>query len=177
MDIIRKNRTLFAIEGFLFIILGLLAIALPGISTLGVELMVGWLFLIGGLIQGVRTFKAHNLPGFYPSLLSATLSIFIGILLLAYPLTGVLTLTILLITFFLIEGIAKIALAFQLRDLDNWGWLAVSGALALILAAIIWSGWPGTAAWVIGLLVGINMLFFGFTLLSMALSPNSKSEK
>lgn len=176
MDIISKNRNIFFAEGILFVILGTLAIILPGMSTLGVELLIGWLFLFGGIIQGVRAFKAYEQRGFWPSLLGSVVSIIVGVLLLLYPLTGILTLTLLLIVFFLLEGIAKIAFSLQMRPAARWGWLFFSGVLALLMAAIIWSGWPLTAAWVIGLLVGINMLFFGFSLITLAWSSHDKTE-
>lgn len=176
MEMIQKHRGFFIFEAIAFIILGILAVALPGVMTLGVELFIGWLFVLGGLVQGYRTLKSREAPGFWPSLISSILSIVIGVLLLAYPLTGVLTLTILLTVFFALEGIFKTILAFQIRPAQGWGWLLLSGLLALAMAIIIWSGWPGTAVWAIGLIVGINMLFFGSALLTMALSSRESAQ-
>jgi uncharacterized membrane protein HdeD (DUF308 family) len=177
IDFIQKNRNLFLFESVMFIIFGLIAIALPGLFTLGIELLIGWLFLIGGIVQGYQSFKGKEAIGFWSRFLSAILSIIIGILLLVYPLTGVLTLTFLLAFFFLVDGVTKIVWGIQMHSsLSRWGWLVFSGVISILLSAIIWSGWPGTAAWVIGLLVGINMLFFGFSLLSLTLSVG-KDEK
>jgi uncharacterized membrane protein HdeD (DUF308 family) len=170
MDTIQSHRSLFIFEGIAFIVLGALAVALPSIMTLGIELFIGWLFLFGGLVQGFRAIKSRQAPGFVPALISAALSIIIGILLLAYPLQGVLTLTVLLTIFFFLEGIIKMALSWQVRPVQGWGWLFLSGIFALALAILIWSGWPGTAIWAIGLIVGINMLFFGSSILTLALS-------
>jgi uncharacterized membrane protein HdeD (DUF308 family) len=169
-EIIQQHRSLFIFEGILFILLGILAIALPGVMTLGIELLVGWLFVIGGIAQTYRILTAHQLPGFWISLASAILSITIGVLLLAYPLTGVITLTILLIAYFFIDGIIRILLAFQLKPTQSWGWLVIGGIISIVLAGLLWAGWPGTLAWGIGLIVGINMLFFGSSLLTLALS-------
>lgn len=174
MNIIKKHRGLFLAEGIVFIILGILAVALPGVMTLGIELLIGWLFLIGGIFQGYRAFTARHEHGFYASLISAIFSVIIGIMLLAYPLTGVLTLTLLMIVYFVVDGILRLILAFQLRPLLNWGWLAVSAVFSLALGLLLWSGWPGVAGWALGLLVGINMLFFGSSLLTLALSTPSK---
>lgn len=175
METIQQHRTAFIVEGILFILLGILAIALPGVMTLGAELFVGWLFLIGGIIQGYRTLTSSEAPGYWMSLMSAILSIIIGGMFLLYPIQGVVALTILLIAFFLIEGAIKIAFGVQLKPLQGWGWLVLSGIISLVMAAILWSGWPGTAIWAIGLLVGINMIFFGSSLLTLALSFKPKS--
>jgi uncharacterized membrane protein HdeD (DUF308 family) len=175
MEDLRRSRSLFIFEGIAFILLGILAIALPGIMTLGVELFVGWLLLIGGLVQGYRTLQAYEAPGFWASLLSSLLSIVIGVLFLVYPLQGVLTLTLLLMVFFFVEALAKIIFAFQIKPVQGWGWLLVSGILALGMGLIIFAGWPSTAVWVIGLLVGINMLFFGSALLSLAYNVKKPS--
>ncbi len=168
-DFIQNNRNLLLIEGILFAILGFIAIAIPGISTLSTELFIGWFILFGGLIQIYRTFKARKESGFWGSLLVSVLYIIFGILLLIYPVAGIISLTLLMMFFFLFEGIAKIIMGFQLRPLRRWGWFILNGILSLIMAAIIWAGWPGTAFWVLGLLVGINLLFFGLSLAFLAL--------
>lgn len=166
------SRSVLIFEGILFIIFGLLAIALPGIFTLGLELTIGCLFIIAGIVQLVRTFTTKGTLGTMTALLSAVLYIVIGILLLSFPFRGVLALTILLTVYFVIEGIAKIVLAFQLKQFTGWLWLFLSGILSLALALIIWYGWPNTAFWVLGLLVGINLLFFGFSLLAVSFASN-----
>jgi len=165
METLRQHRTLLLCEGILFLVLGLIAIIVPVVFTFGFELFIGWLLLIGGAMQGWRAIKTRHSPGFWASLAAAILAIIVGVLLIARPMEGVITLTILLTLFFLIEGISKIFMAFSMREYANWGWLLFSGLLALAMAAIIYFGWPGTAMWVLGLLVGINMLFFGYSLI------------
>ncbi|MBA3957228.1 MAG: HdeD family acid-resistance protein [Parachlamydiaceae bacterium] len=169
METTQPNRTIFLIEGILFIILGLFAVALPAFFTLSIELFLGWLLLIGGIIQMYRTFTSTHTDSFYPFLIGSAASIVAGILLLAYPLTGIITLTLLLAVYFLVEGIAKMIVAMQWKPTTNWGWLFLSGVISVILAGLILSGFPGTAVWVIGLLVGINMLFFGWSLIALSL--------
>lgn len=170
MDVIQKNRALITFEGIIFLLLGIAAIAFPVFFTFGLEQLIGWLFVIGGFAQGVRAFQMWGSPGNFASLVSGILSLVVGVLLLVYPLGGALTLTLLLTVFFFLEGVFKIAFSISYREYLNWGWLLLSGVLALIMAAIIWSGWPGTALWVLGLLVGINMIFFGASLLGLAFS-------
>jgi uncharacterized membrane protein HdeD (DUF308 family) len=113
----------------------------------------------------------RHAPGFWWSLLSAVLGIAAGVVLLAWPVSGAISLTLLLIVFFIIEGVASIMYALEhKRDLSGrWGWMLTSGIIDLILAAIIFAGLPGTAAWALGLLVGINMLFGGGAMVGMAL--------
>lgn len=167
MEYIRQHRTLFIVEGVIFILLGLLAMAIPGFFTLATELFIGWLFIFAGAFQTYRAVTARG-PGFWPTLLMALVYILIGALLLAYPLTGILSLTMLLSALFVFDGVSKILMGFQLRPLNRWGYMVFSGVLSLFMAMIIWSGWPGTAGWVIGLLVGINMFFFGISLIMLA---------
>ena len=168
---LHEHWKLFLIEGIILIVLGLIAIVVPPIATLAVAILVGWLFLISGILGLVTTFWMRHAPGFWWSLLSAVLGIAAGIVLLARPLTGVLSLTLVLIVFFVIEGAASImfALEHKRERSGRWGWMLASGIIDLILAAIIVAGLPETAAWAIGLLVGINMLFGGSALIAMAL--------
>lgn len=165
MDFLKQSRGLLIFEGIVFTFLGCLAVAVPGITTLSTELFIGWLLLIGGLVAGYRSFRERHSPGFIGSLLVALLYTVFGALLLVYPLAGIISLTLALTFFFIVEGIAKIFLAFQMRSDSRWGWLIFSGLIALAMAYIIYAGWPGTAFWVIGLLVGINMIFFGISLI------------
>lgn len=170
MEWIQKNRALLIFEGVIFSILGVLAAALPGLSTLSVELFIGWLLIFGGVFQIYRTFKAgSHSRGFVGSLLTGLLYVVFGVLLILFPVAGMYSLTVLLTLFFLAEGVAKMILGFQLRPSPRWWWFVLNGILALIMAFIIWAGWPGTAFWVLGLLVGINMLFFGISLILLAL--------
>jgi uncharacterized membrane protein HdeD (DUF308 family) len=168
---LHKHWVLFLVEGIILVILGLAAIVIPPIATLAVEILFGWLFLISGIIGLITTFRMRQAPGFWWSLVSAILGITAGIVLLLWPLSGVLSLTLILIVFFVIEGVASIMFALEhKRELSGqWGWMLVSGIVDIILAAIILAGLPGTAVWALGLLVGINMIFGGSALVAMAL--------
>jgi uncharacterized membrane protein HdeD (DUF308 family) len=167
---LHEHWVMFLIEGIVLVVLGLLAIIVPPIATLAVEILIGWLFLVSGVMGLITTFWMRQAPGFWWALLSAVLGIGAGIVLLAWPLSGVLSLTLILIVFFTIEGVASIMYALEhKRELSGrWGWMLASGIVDLILAGIILAGLPGTAAWAIGLLVGINMIFGGSALIAMA---------
>ena len=172
---IREHWVLFLIEGIVLVVLGLLAIIIPPIATIAVTIFLGWLFLISGIVGSVTTFWARHATGFWWSLLSAALAIAAGIVLLAWPVSGAVSLTLLLIVFFTIEGVVTIMYALEhKKDLSGrWVWMLTSGIIDLILAAIILAGLPGTAAWALGLLVGINMLFGGTALIAMAMHARS----
>jgi uncharacterized membrane protein HdeD (DUF308 family) len=170
---LRDHWVLFLIEGIVLVALGFAAIMLPVIATLAVALLLGWLFLISGVVGLVTTFMMRNAPGFWWSLVSAVLALGAGLVLLARPVSGAISLTLILIVFFVIEGVASIMLALEHREAPRWGWLLASGVVDLILAGLILVGLPGTAAWALGLLVGINMIFGGVSMIAMALEARS----
>jgi uncharacterized membrane protein HdeD (DUF308 family) len=173
---INEHWVLFLIEGIVLLILGAAAIVLPELATITFTIFIGWIFLISGVVGLITTLWMHTrVPGFWWSLLSALIGIAAGVLLLIWPLTGVLSLTLVLSAFFIVEGVASIMYAFEHRNQlsGRWGWMLISGIIDLILAAIIIAGLPGTAAWALGLLVGINMLFGGAALIAMALAARA----
>src|SRR5215471_4589721 len=130
---LHEHWKLFLVEGIILVVLGLIAIVVPPIATLAVELLFGWLFLLSGIVGLITTFWMRNAPGFWWSLLSAVLGIAAGIVLLIWPLSGVLTLTLILIAFFIIEGVASImyALEHKAELSGQWAWMLVSGIIDL----------------------------------------------
>jgi uncharacterized membrane protein HdeD (DUF308 family) len=168
---LRDSWRFLLIEGIILAVLGAAAIIIPPIATLAVEIILGWLFLVSGIVGLFMTFMMRHAPGFWWSLFSAVLALAVGVVLIGWPLSGAVSLTLLLIVFFVMEGVATIMYALDhKRELSGrWGLMLASGVVDLVLAAIIYAGLPGTAAWAIGLLVGINMLFGGFALIALAL--------
>jgi uncharacterized membrane protein HdeD (DUF308 family) len=168
---LQAHWQLFLIEGIVLLVLGLTAIVLPLVATVAIAIIIGWLLLMSGIVGLIATFRMRRAPGVWWALLSAVLGIVAGTVLLASPLSGALTLTVLLTVFFVIEGVASIFYALEhKRELSGrWLWMMVSGAVDLFLAAIIFLGLPATAAWALGLLLGINMVFGGSAIISMAL--------
>jgi uncharacterized membrane protein HdeD (DUF308 family) len=168
---IHAHWKLFLAQGIVMIVLGFLAVVVPVLATLAVEIFVGWLFFVAGLFRAVWVWRSRQTPGFAWSFLAAVLAIVLGVVLIARPLAGVLTLTMVLVAFFIIEGIFSIIGAIEHRQhLRSWGWVLFSGIIDLLLAYLIWAGWPSSASWAIGLLVGINMLFLGLSLVMTALA-------
>src|SRR3954447_21172035 len=169
---VREHWKAFLIEGILLVILGLAAMIVPPVASLAVTIFLGWMFLISGIAGLALTFWARQMPGFWWSLISAALAVGAGIILLARPVQGTLTLTIVVGAYFLAEGVATIMYALEhRRELsERWSWLLVAGIFDILIAGIIIAGLPGSALWALGVLVGINMLFGGATLVAMALA-------
>jgi uncharacterized membrane protein HdeD (DUF308 family) len=168
---LHEHWVLFLVEGVVLLVLGTTAIALPLLATLALTILIGWLLLVSGVMGLIATFMMRQAPGFWWSLISGLLALVVGVLLLARPVSGAFSLTIVLVAFFIIEGVASIMFSLDhKRELSGkWGWMLVSGVIDLVLALMIFTGLPSTAAWAIGLLVGINMVFGGWALIAMAL--------
>lgn len=160
--------------GILWIILGTAAIVMPFAATLAVELLLGGLLVVGGVGQLIQTFRCRGWQGFAINLLSGLLALGIGVILLLYPLQGILTVTLLLAAFFVAEGIFKLIMAYQHRTFPNWGWVMFSGVLSLVIGLLIWLGWPSSAIWAIGMLVGIEFIFSGWSLVMLALTAHRR---
>jgi uncharacterized membrane protein HdeD (DUF308 family) len=168
---IHKHWVLFLVEGILLTVLGMLAILLPAVASLAATLIFGWILLLSGGMGLVTTLRARHAPGFGWSLLSALIGLVAGVLLLARPVLGTLSLTAVLIAFLMAEGVVSIFYAIEHRKgfSAGWGWMLASGLLDLVLAVILLAGLPGTAVWALGVLLGVNMIVGGAALISMAL--------
>ena len=173
MEALSRNWGWLLALGILMIILGVFAIGAPVVATIAFQVVLGWLLVIGGIAEAIHAFMAQNWRGFLFELLSAILYIVVGALLLFNPLLGAAALTLLLAVFLVVEGIFKIIMALRVRDHRGWGWLLASGIVSLILGAMIWAQWPASGLWVIGLLVGIQLLFTGWSLVMLALAARA----
>jgi len=165
---INSSRAFHIIEGTILIVLGLGAMFVP--RSLAIDILFGWVFLISGITGLITTMWVRECPGFFWSILSACLGIAAGLLLLLSP-RGVLSLTLILISFFIIEGVASImyALGHRREQSGRPSWMMASGVIDLALAAAILVGLPGSAQWALGLLVGINLIFGGIALIALAM--------
>ena len=169
---VKANWKAFLFEGILLAVLGLAAMIVPPLASLAVAIFLGWMFLISGIAGLFVTYWARQMPGFWWSLFSAALAVLAGLVLLARPAQGVLTLTIVVGAYFLIEGVTTIMYALEhRRELSGrWSWLLVSGLMDILISFLIIAGLPGSAEWAIGLLVGINLVLGGASLVGMALA-------
>jgi uncharacterized membrane protein HdeD (DUF308 family) len=160
----------FLALGIVLIVAGIAAIAFPLISSIAAKVLLGWLFLIGGIFTVIHAFSSQGWQGFLWELLIGILYLVAGAYLSFFPLTGLLTLTILLAILFLAEGVFEVIMAFRIRPHEGWGWMLLSGIAAIAVALLIALDLPGSAIWALGLLVGINLLFSGWSYVFLALA-------
>jgi uncharacterized membrane protein HdeD (DUF308 family) len=154
----------------LLIVAGFLAILSPSLSGIGVTLFLGWLLIISGVTHLIFAWKVHTTRRVLWEILLGLVYLFTGGYLIVHPVAGLLSLTLLLAVYLFIEGILELILAFQLRPHAGWGWTLFDGVITLILAFMIWRTWPYSTVWAIGTLVGISMLFSGFSRLMLSLA-------
>ena len=161
---IRAHKGKYVFQGILFIILGVIAAALPEVTALSIELMIGMVLLLSGMFQLVLTLKSKM---HWWSLLSAILSITIGFIMLWKPWAGLFAVVALLAVYMTIEGVFELLLAFQFRPLRNWGWMLFSGAITLLLALLVWLGFPILGLMYLDLVISINFILYGISLLML----------
>jgi uncharacterized membrane protein HdeD (DUF308 family) len=167
-DAIKRYSLLYLVQGVLLIAGGILAVIYPIVSSVAVVVLLGWLLIISGLVQGISLLGARQVPYFWLQLISVILGVLIGILFLRDPGQGLLTITLLIIVFFMIEGISKIVFALTIRPFPNWGWVLASGLVGIVLSLILWASLPVTAIWLIGLLLGIELISVGAAITHLA---------
>ena len=169
-DTVRLHSGLFVAQGIIMTLLGIAAIIWPHISSVAVDFYVGWLFVFSGITALGMMFFAPGVSSFFWSLFTGALALFAGVLLLWHPVQGVTTLTLVLVAFFIAEGVFQTAGAFAARGVfpESWGWMLVSGVIDLVLAGLIIAGWPGSAAWALGIVVGVNLISSGVAITMVA---------
>jgi uncharacterized membrane protein HdeD (DUF308 family) len=166
-EAVGRHRLLYLAQAVLMVIGGVVAILFPVFASAAFVWFLGWILIASGIVQGLSLFGARNHPSFWLSLIPAVLGIVVGFLLLRDVGQGMVVISILLIVFFMVEGISKIVFALSIRPLANWFWVLASGALAVVLAVILWGSMPVTAMWLIGLLLGINLITEGMALAAL----------
>lgn len=147
--------------GVLLIILGLIAIFRPFITSAILVIALGWLFIIGGIFRIFYAFRDRQLGDFWVKLLIGALQLILGILLLSNVFVGILSVVIAIGIFVFVEGCFEVILAFKMRPAQNWGWVLLSGVISVILGILIWSLNPVNSLAFLGILVGINFLISG----------------
>jgi uncharacterized membrane protein HdeD (DUF308 family) len=166
---LRGNWLWFVLLGVALIVLGFIARGALWIATLATAIVIGALLVVSGVAEIIDAFWSHGWSGFFLHLLSGVLPLVIGLLFLRAPVDAVLALTLLLACLLMVGGIFKIVAALSYR-FAMWGWPLVSGVIDLILGVLIWLEWPASGLWVIGLFVGISLLFRGFSWIGLGLA-------
>jgi len=165
---VKRYSLWYLIEGVLLVVAGILAVIYPVVSSVAVVVVLGWVLIVSGVLQGISLIGASHVPHFWLQLISVILAVLVGFLFLRDPAQGLLTITLLLIIFFMIEGISKVVFALTIRPFPNWGWVLASGLVGMFLSAILWARLPVTAVWLIGLLLGIELISVGAAIAFLA---------
>ncbi|SFJ09280.1 Uncharacterized membrane protein HdeD, DUF308 family [Phyllobacterium sp. CL33Tsu] len=165
---VKRYSLWYLIEGILLVVAGVLAIIYPVFSSVAVILLLGWLLIFSGILQCLGLFYARHVPNFWLQLISVFLAVLIGFLFLRDPAQGLVTVTLLLIVFFMIEGISKVVFSLTIRPFPHWGWVLVSGIIGILLSLFLLISLPVTALWLIGLLLGIQLISVGGALAQLA---------
>lgn len=178
-EIVRFHSGLFITQGVIMTLLGIAALVWPQISSLAVELYVGWFFLISGAVGLGLVLFAPTAGSFVWSLLTSALTLFAGIVLLWHPIAGTVSLTLVLTAFFLAEGLFQIVAAIShRRDFpESWGWMVLSGIADLVLVALVVAGWPSSAAWTLGIFAGVNLITSGIAIVVVAAAVRSAASE
>jgi len=172
---LKKNWGWYLALGLVLIALGTMAIGSSLVMTLVSVVFFGWLLIVGGLAEAAHAFWRKAWGGFVLDLLGGILYLVVGFMLVANPAASAVALTLLIAVFLIVTGVFRVAAAVAGRP-PHWGWLLLSGALSLVLGILIWGEWPVSGLWVIGLFVGIEMLFNGWSLVMLSLAARNAPE-
>jgi len=170
VDLVRQASTLSIVWGVLLIIFGMVAIGSPFVAAVAVNVVVAWLIVLAGAVHLMLAFRAHGAGNMIWKLLVGLAYLFFGVYLIMHPVLGVASLTLLLASLFLIEGILDIVLFFQMRSLGGSSWVLVDGIITLLLGLMIYLQWPSSSAWAIGTLVGVSLIISGVTRVMLSLA-------
>ena len=164
----RSWKGLMAV-GIVAIVIGCIAILIPAVASVGTAIFIGWLLLFVGAVMVAAAFSAHSIGTLALRMIWAILTVIVGLWLIVEPHNGTLTLTLVLGIYFLFMGLTRTTIAFVARGEPNAGLLGLSGVAGILIGILILAKWPDSADWAIGLLVGIDLIFAGWTLTSVAL--------
>ena len=167
-ETVKKYSLWYLLQGVLMIVAGILALVYPLVASVAMVFLLGWILIISGVLQGIGLIGARDVPHYWLSLISAVLAIVIGLLLLRQPDSGLLVMTVLLIVYFMVEGISKVIFALTIRPFPNWGWVLASGIVGIVLAVYLWANMPVSSEWVLGVLLGILLVSEGVALAYLA---------
>jgi uncharacterized membrane protein HdeD (DUF308 family) len=174
-ETVRKYSTWYLLQGGLMVVAGVLALLYPFFASTAIVVLLGWLLIFAGIVQGIGLIGAGNVPHYLLQLISAALAIVIGLLLLRQPDSGLLIITVLLLVYFLVEGLSKVIFALTIRPFPHWGWVLLSGIVGILLAVYLWANLPVDSAWVLGVLLGILLIAEGAALTYLAWRVRSAS--
>jgi uncharacterized membrane protein HdeD (DUF308 family) len=163
-DSIRRKSLLYLIQGGLLALAGVLSLVFPIIFGAGVLVLIGWLLVLSGVVQGIGLFGAHKVPYFWLQFVSVALGFVVGFLLITRPEAGLLAVALLLVVYFMIEGVSRIVFALMIRPMNDWQYLFLSGLVGIVVAMILAANLGSAAHWMLGTLLGIYLIVAGAAL-------------
>jgi uncharacterized membrane protein HdeD (DUF308 family) len=152
---------LYLVQSGLLVLAGLLALVFPAIFGAGVLVLIGWLLILGGIVQAIGLIGATQVPYFWLQLVSVVLGVVVGFLLVSRPEAGLLAVALLMVVFFMVEGISRIAFALMIRPMEDWHYVLISGIVGLLLAVVLGANIGSVSNWLLGLLLGMNLIASG----------------
>lgn len=164
----REEWRSLAFTGGIIAAIGVLAIVLPYGTGIAMTYIIGALLVVGGLTHAGQAYAERGWKGSIWQASLAVVSILAGVVLLANPIVGLLSLTLLVIAFLVVDGIAELGTSLRMAGQPGRGWIALSGVLSLVLATFLWSGFPVDAVWVVGLVVGVSLFTTGLSMVAVA---------
>jgi uncharacterized membrane protein HdeD (DUF308 family) len=174
--IVRQASTLSILWGVSLIILGMLAVASPFLAAVAVNLLVAWLIVLAGVVHLTVAFHTREAASMIWRLLVGLAYVFFGVYLVAHPALGVASLTLVLASLFLVEGILNVALFFKVRSVQGSSWFLIDGIITLLLGLMIYMQWPSSSAWAIGTLIGVSMIVSGVTRVMLSLAVRKATD-
>lgn len=160
-DTIRKRSMLFMLQGAVMVLAGLFALLFPAVASTGLLSLLGWLLVISGIVQIVSLWGATQVPYFWLQLVTLTLEILVGYLLITRPEAGLVAVTFLMLVLFLVSGISRVVFALMIRPMQDWIWILASGLVAIACSLVLFGSLPEAATWLLGVLLGIELIAIG----------------
>ena len=176
VEMVRHASTISILWGVLLIVFGVMAVGSPFLAAVAASVVVAWLIVLAGIVHLMLAFRVHGAGSVIWKLLVGIAYLCFGAYLLLHPLLGVASLTLLLASLFLIEGVLNIVLYVKMRSVHGSSWLLVDGIITLLLGLMIYMQWPSSSAWAIGTLVGISMIFSGVARVMMTLTVRKAAD-
>jgi uncharacterized membrane protein HdeD (DUF308 family) len=170
VGIARHASSWSIVWGVLLIVTGMLAICAPFLAAVAVTALIAWLIVFAGIVHLAIAFHSHGAGSVIWKLLVGLAYVAFGLYVIMHPVTGVASLTLILASLFLIEGILQLVLFFKMRSLQGSSWMLIDGVITLLLGLLIYLQWPSSSAWAIGTLVGISMIMSGVSRVMLSLA-------
>ena len=170
VDVVRQASTFSIVWGVLLIVLGMAALGSPFLAAVAVNVAIAWLIVLAGAVHVILAFRAHGAGSMIWKLLVGVAYVCFGVYLILHPVLAVASLTLVLASLFLIEGVLDIVLFVKMRSVGGSTWVLLDGIITLLLGLMIYMQWPSSSAWAIGTLVGVSMIISGVTRVMMSLA-------